>query len=98
MAIRAPVEFVEAHDGANALSLLDSGSYDLVITDLNMPKMDGMTFVWKVKMARKETVGEIIVLSSMDNAQVRAALFGLGVKHYLQKPVSPAKIAECVGW
>ena len=88
-----PVEFAEAPDGAEALSLLEADSFDLIVTDLNMPKMDGTTFVWKVRMARELADTPIIVLSSLKNERTASALAALGVKDLIQKPISPAKIA-----
>lgn len=90
----APVEFAEAPDGAEALTLLESATFDLIVTDLNMPKMDGTTFVWKVRMARELADTPIIVLSSLKNERTASALAALGVKELIQKPISPAKIAQ----
>jgi two-component system, chemotaxis family, chemotaxis protein CheY len=98
MAFDIPMEFLEAPDGAEALSLLEDHEFDLIVTDLNMPKMDGTTFVWKVKMARGESATPIIVLSSLKNERTESALGALGIKEFIQKPVSPAKIAEYVEW
>jgi two-component system, chemotaxis family, chemotaxis protein CheY len=98
MAFQTPLEFVEAPDGAEALSLLEDSEFDLIVTDLNMPKMDGTTFVWKVKKAKKLQQTPIIVLSSLKNERTESALGALGVKEFIQKPVSPAKIMEYVGW
>ncbi len=98
MAFEIPMEFLEAPDGAAALSLLEEQEFDLIVTDLNMPKMDGTTFVWKVKMARGENSTPIIVLSSLKNERTESALGALGIREFIQKPVSPAKIAEYVEW
>ncbi|MFP4113901.1 MAG: response regulator [Spirochaetota bacterium] len=89
--------FLEACDGAEALSILHSEPVDLIVTDINMPKMDGMTFVWKVKMSKRLEATPIIVLSSMKNERIESALTGLGVGTIIQKPISPAKIAEYTG-
>lgn len=97
MSLQEGVEFLEAPDGAEALSTLSQNTVDLIVTDINMPKMDGMTFVWKVKMNDTLANTPIIVLSSMRNERMKSALQGLGVEVFIQKPVSPAKIAEHVG-
>lgn len=90
------MQFLEAPDGAEALSLLQREPVDLIVTDINMPKMDGMTFVWKVKMNADLERTPIIVLSSMKNERIENALMGLGVTSFIQKPLSPAKVAEYV--
>lgn len=97
MASTQPITFLEAPDGAAALAVLQDEDVDLIITDINMPKMDGMTFVWKVKMNRKLESIPIIVLSSMKNERMESGLNGLGVSSFIQKPISPAKVAEFVG-
>jgi len=97
MASTDPMTFLEAPDGAEALSVLQNESVDLIITDINMPKMDGMTFVWKVKMNERLEDTPILVLSSMKNERMENALLGLGVTSFIQKPISPAKVAEYVG-
>ena len=91
------ITFLEACDGAEALSLLYEHEVDLIVTDINMPKMDGMTFVWKVKMNPRLESTPIVVLSSMKNERMQSGLVGLGVAGFIQKPISPAKLAELVG-
>lgn len=93
--------FVEATDGANALSRLRDDTVDLIVTDINMPKMDGTTFVWKIRMSDHLKQIPVIVLSSVKNDSLQATLRELGVEQFIQKPVSPAKIGalmEVLGW
>jgi two-component system, chemotaxis family, chemotaxis protein CheY len=97
MASTEPMVFLEAPDGAEALSVLQGETVDLIVTDINMPKMDGMTFVWKVKMNERLQKTPIVVLSSMKNEKMENAFMGLGVSSFIQKPISPAKVAEYVG-
>ncbi len=97
MASTQPITFLEAPDGAAALTILQDNDVDLIITDINMPKMDGMTFVWKVKMNKRLENTPIIVLSSMKNERMENGLNGLGISCFIQKPISPAKVAEFVG-
>jgi CheY-like chemotaxis protein len=96
MAVDPDVEFLEAPDGAAALTVLEENEVDLVVTDINMPKMDGVTFVWKIRMHSATAELPVIVLSSMKNDRLKSALEGLGVEIFIQKPISPAKIAEYV--
>ena len=90
----SPIEFAEAPDGAEARSLLEGSTFDLIVTDLNMPKMDGTTFVWKVRMTRELAGTPIVVLSSLKHERTESALLALGVKELIQKPISPEKIAN----
>ena len=97
MASTRPSSFIEAADGAAALTLLQDNEIDLIVTDINMPKMDGMTFVWKVRMNSRFQATPIIVLSSMKNERMQSTLDELGVTRFIQKPLSPAKVAEFTG-
>jgi two-component system, chemotaxis family, chemotaxis protein CheY len=91
-----PLIFYEAVDGAAALEFLHAHEVDLIVTDVNMPEMDGMTFVWKTKVSRRLQSIPILVLSSMMDEQLQCAFAGLGVAGFIQKPLSPAKVAELI--
>ncbi len=91
------VDFYEAADGLAALKLLYEHDVDLIITDVNMPEMDGLAFVWQAKASRRLQSVPIVVLSSMKNEEIECAFVGLGVSEFIQKPISPAKVAELLG-
>ena len=87
----------EAEDGIKALAILGSKPVDLVITDLNMPRMDGLTLVRKLRKGPTTKAMKVIVISSMANQQIDAELQNLEVVSIIRKPVTPAKIIEAVG-
>ena len=79
-------EVVTAYDGEQALPLLEKVKFDLVITDLKMPKIDGMEVLRRVK--EKDPHIEVVILTghgTMDN--VIEALRNGGAFDYLQKPL-----------
>ena len=79
-------EVVTAYDGEQALPLLDKVKFDLVITDLKMPKIDGMEVLRRVK--DKDPTIEVVILTghgTMDS--VIEALRDGGAFDYLQKPL-----------
>ncbi len=79
-------EVVSAYDGEQALPLLDKVKFDLVITDLKMPKIDGMEVLRRVK--EKDPNIEVVILTghgTMDS--VIEALRDGGAFDYLQKPL-----------
>lgn len=79
-------EVVTAYDGEQALPLLDKVKFDLVITDLKMPKIDGMEVLRRVK--EKDPNIEVVILTghgTMDT--VVEALRDGGAFDYLQKPL-----------
>ena len=83
-------EVLTAYDGEQAISLLDKLMFDLVITDLKMPKFDGMEVLKKAK--EKDPNIEVVILTghgTMDN--VVEALRDGGAFDYLQKPLHNIK-------
>ena len=89
--------FNEVEDGLKAMAFLDENTVDLIVTDLKMPKMDGNTFIKKIKIHPKTKNIPIIVISSMGNDVIEEELTKLGVKAVIKKPVSPAKLMEVLG-
>jgi YesN/AraC family two-component response regulator len=73
----------EADNGISALSLIANNDYDYILTDINMPKMDGFTLIKKLREEKNNSI--IAILSGrMDNEEKANKL---GVKFYL-KPVN----------
>ncbi|MCC7203171.1 MAG: response regulator [Nitrospirae bacterium] len=83
-------EVLTAYDGEQAISLLEKLRFDLVITDLTMPKFDGMAVLKRAK--EKDPNIEVVILTghgTMDN--VVEALRDGGAFDYLQKPLHNIK-------
>lgn len=91
--------FTFAENGLDALGVLrkNPGSYDLIVTDLNMPKMDGRTFVRLVKKDPLTATITVLVVSSIADGEAEVELTGQGAVAVIKKPVSPAKIAGALG-
>lgn len=89
--------FYEAEDGLKAISFLQGKAVDLVVTDIKMPKMDGVTFIRKVNV--NNTIGEtpIVVISSLGNEALEDQLHSEGVRAVIKKPISPSKIVDVIG-
>src|SRR5215218_5890961 len=78
-----------ASAGARALALLESDAFDLLIVDLNMPKMDGLQIIAIAR--RKYPQLRIVVWTSIADEQFRARAYGMGVDQYWQKPAAEAE-------
>jgi two-component system chemotaxis response regulator CheY len=90
--------FVCAENGLDALALLKKDqSIELVVTDLNMPKMDGRAFARIVKNDPSFGKIQLIVVSSIADGDAEAELMGLGALAVVKKPVSPAKMNSVLG-
>lgn len=90
-------EFFEAEDGLKAMSLLNKKDVDLVVTDLNMPKMDGSTFIKKLRMMDRTMRLPVLVISSMGSDLIEEQLIQQGVLGIIRKPMTPEKVIEAVG-
>jgi adenylate cyclase len=80
------VSFLFAHDGAEALAVVDSdGSVDMVVSDINMPRMDGLTLLQKLQ-ENEQQISTIIVSAYGDMANIRTAM-NRGAFDFLTKPI-----------
>lgn len=86
----------EATDGANALLKLDNKRYDLIITDLEMPVMNGYELIEKIRNYKQDSLTPIFVLTSRATEKHKAKAFELGANDFLIKPLNEDKIREKV--
>jgi CheY-like chemotaxis protein len=88
------IEFLEAHDGAQGLRLLEHACIDLVISDLNMPTMDGLAFLKHVRSSEGAIRSLPIVLLTGNKpfAETRQDCTRAGASECLPKPVSSANL------
>ena len=86
----------EANDGATALPMLQSGHFDLLITDWNMPKLAGIDLLRAVRAdAKLKDLPVLIVTAEVKRDQIIAATQA-GVNGYIIKPFTPQALAEKV--
>jgi len=90
--------FSFAENGLDALAILKKNKeIDLVVTDLNMPKMDGRAFARIVKGDASYSSIALVVVSSIADGDAEAELKALGAAAVVKKPVSPAKMVSALG-
>ena len=81
-----------AADGMEALEMYKSKSYDLILTDINMPRMNGLELV---QMIRKESqTQKIVILSAYNESNLLLETIKLGVDGYLTKPVNMQEMEQ----
>ncbi len=86
-------EYFEAEDGLHALQTLVANDIELVVTDLNMPRMDGLTLLKKMRTNPRTKETPVFVISSMASDSLMTELKSLNVLHVIHKPVNPEKIS-----
>ncbi len=83
---------VTAQDGMEALEKMAQTPVDLVVTDLNMPKLDGYGLVRAIRSDREYADLPVIILSSLSDERDKAEGFRLGANAYLVKPFDQKRI------
>ena len=86
-------QVTEAEDGLEAVKALKNDSFDLVITDINMPNMDGLTLVNKIRTEMGLKV-PIIIITTMGKEADRDRGLMLGANTYLTKPFNGPNVVK----
>jgi two-component system chemotaxis response regulator CheY len=89
-------DITEAVDGADALTKVKDSQFDLVLTDIRMPNMDGLEFVSKVRTELMRTDLPIIIISTKGADEDIEKGMSLGATGYLSKPIQMSKLRELV--
>lgn len=89
-------ECLEAGDGAEALERLGQEEIDVILTDINMPRMDGEEFLRRLSQdTRLRDIPAVVV--STDSTRPRILrMIGLGAQGYIAKPFSPESLKEAL--
>lgn len=93
---KAGFDVAEAEDGKAALGMLSAGKFDLIITDLNMPNMDGISLIKSVRAGSTHRVVPILILTTESDGAKKADGKAAGATGWLVKPFSPEKLIELV--
>ena len=92
----AGYEVVEAGDGQQALSVVAANKVDLVITDLNMPVMDGLTLIRRLRATPAHRTLPILMLTTEADEKKKAEGRTAGATGWIVKPFSPDKLLQIV--
>lgn len=89
------VNITEAVNGIDALAKIKSAKFDLLLTDMNMPEMNGAELVRWVRTGLNSDM-PIVVITTMGEIKDRERGMALGANGYLTKPVNPAELIKTV--
>jgi two-component system, chemotaxis family, chemotaxis protein CheY len=87
---------VEAVNGADGLSKAGAAAYDLVITDLNMPIMDGMAMIRELRRKSNYAGVPILFLTTESDASVKSQAKAAGATGWITKPFAADQLAKIV--
>ena len=93
----AGYDTIEACDGKDALAKLNNIKINLIISDVNMPNMDGITFVKELKKLPKFKFTPVIMLTTESQADKKSQGQAAGAKAWVVKPFQPAQMLTAVG-
>jgi two-component system chemotaxis response regulator CheY len=99
MAIRialtgAGYEVAEAGDGVEGLSKANAAKFDMIITDLNMPNMDGLTMIRELRKSPAQCGTPILFLTTESDDAMKAQAKAAGATGWLVKPFVPEQLVK----
>ncbi len=85
---------MQANDGAHGLEVLEAENPDLIVTDINMPVMDGFGFIEQVRRRSAHRAKPILVLTTEADTEKKARAREAGATGWIVKPFNPTKLVE----
>lgn len=92
----AGYDVLQAEDGRDALNKLDGTKINLIVCDVNMPVMDGITFVTEMKKISDYRFTPIIMLTTESKTELKEKGMDAGVRAWMIKPFKPERMLEAV--
>lgn len=92
----AGYDAIEARDGQDALNKLTGQKVHLIVSDVNMPNMDGISFVKAVKALPAYRFTPIVMLTTESQAEKKAQAQAAGAKAWVLKPFNPTQLLAVV--
>ena len=86
----------EADDGLDALKKLSSMEFDIIITDINMPIMDGLKLVKRVRSDERYKDIPVVIITTEGGEEDRKRALALGANAYITKPIRAPQVIQTV--
>ena len=93
---QAGFEVVQADDGIHGLEVLEGESPDVIITDINMPRMDGFGFIEGVRKDERLRAVPILVLTTESDGVKKERARAAGATGWIVKPFNPTKLVDAI--
>ncbi len=85
-----------AGDGMEALEMCQNEVFDLVMCDMRMPRLSGISFLKNVRIRAPLSAKRVVFLTSVDDTSVKRESIAAGAQDYLVKPITTARLAAVV--
>lgn len=92
----AGYDVIEAEDGQEALAIARTESFNLVLTDQNMPRMDGLTLIKSLRALPNYRTAPILVLTTESSDEMKQQGRAAGATGWIVKPFNPERLVEVV--
>ncbi len=86
----------EANNGAEALALVQQNSFDLILTDINMPTMDGLEFVRQLQSVENAKGVPVVMITTEGSESRVVEALSCGARGYIRKPFTADQVKEHV--
>ena len=93
---QAGFRVVQAEDGVHGLEVLEGEQPTVIITDINMPRMDGFGFIEAVRSDTTRRATPILVLTTEADAEKKARARAAGATGWIVKPFDPIKLVDAI--
>jgi len=90
------LDVIEAVNGQDALAVLDRQAVDVIITDVNMPVMDGLTLVREIRRRPANGRTPVLVLTTECDAEMKLAGKAAGATGWIVKPFNPQQLRQVI--
>lgn len=90
------IQVTEAEDGVDALRKLAAQRFDLILTDINMPVMDGLKLVKRIRADAQHAGTPIVVITTEGSTEDRQRAMALGANAYITKPIQAPQVIQKV--
>jgi two-component system chemotaxis response regulator CheY len=87
---------LQAEDGMHGLEVLKGRSADVIITDINMPRLDGFGFIEHVRKDTTHRATPILVLTTESDAEKKSRARSAGATGWIVKPFHPVKLVDAI--
>lgn len=93
---QAGYQVITAEDGMHGLEVLQTERPDVIVTDINMPRLDGFGFIEAVRAEGSAMATPILVLTTESEPEKKARARAAGATGWIVKPFDPVKLVEAI--
>lgn len=88
------IDITEAQDGVDGLKKLSADRFDLILTDINMPVMDGLKLVSLIRSDPAHRAIPIVIITTEGASEDRERALAIGANEYMTKPIQTSRIID----